>query len=77
MRRVCMPIFEYLCDDCGARFEKLVLRPASDQVLCPSCGKDHLTQQISAFLSPVPGKFKDKPQPHPEYPYGYLGKHDD
>jgi putative FmdB family regulatory protein len=73
-----MPIYDYLCEDCGARFEKLVLRPETDVVTCPSCGKDRVTQQISLFLSPVPGKHKPAPQPHPEYPYGRLGKpHDD
>jgi putative FmdB family regulatory protein len=72
-----MPIFEYLCRDCGTRFEKLVLKPATDKVSCPSCGKKRLEQQISSFISPVPGKLKAAPQPHPEYPYGYLGKHDD
>jgi putative FmdB family regulatory protein len=72
-----MPIFEYVCRDCGAKFEKLVLKPASEKVACPSCGKKRLDQQISSFLSPVPGRFKPTPQPHPEYPDGYLSKHDD
>jgi len=73
-----MPIFEYLCRDCGARFEKLVLKPATEKVACPSCGKRKLEQQISSFVSPVEGKHKPKPTPHPEYPDGYLStKHDD
>ena len=72
-----MPIYEYLCEDCGARFEKLVRHPGIDEMVCPSCGKDRLSQQVSSFLSPVPGKFKAAPTPHPEYPYGVLGKHDD
>lgn len=46
-----MPIFEYLCEDCGTKFEKLVRRPGADQVLCPSCGKSHLEQQFSAFAA--------------------------
>jgi len=72
-----MPIYEYLCEDCGARFEKLVLRPGSDVVLCPSCGKNRLTQLISSFRAPVAGKFNAPPEPHPEYPHGVLGHHDD
>jgi putative FmdB family regulatory protein len=73
-----MPIFEYLCRTCGARFEKLVLKPATDKVACPECGKRKLEQQISSFISPVDGKHKPKPTPHPEYPDGYLStKHDD
>ena len=72
-----MPIFEYLCEDCGKKFEKLVLKPATDVVVCPSCGKDRLTQQISTFLSPVEGKHKPAPRPHSEYPDGLITPHDD
>jgi len=48
-----MPIFEYLCEDCGSKFEKLVRRSASDNAVnslhCPSCGQEHLKQQFSTF----------------------------
>jgi putative FmdB family regulatory protein len=44
-----MPIFEYLCDDCGTKFEKLVRR--DDKVLCPQCGESHLTPQFSTFAA--------------------------
>jgi putative FmdB family regulatory protein len=50
-----MPIFEYRCDDCGTTFEKLVRR-AADQVLCPSCGQAHLTQEFSTFAAHSNGK---------------------
>jgi len=46
-----MPIFEYLCEDCGSKFEKLVRRPGVDEVLCPSCGQSHLKQQHSTFAA--------------------------
>jgi len=47
-----MPIFEYACDDCGTKFEKLVRRSAeSDGIRCPSCGQDHLTTQYSTFAA--------------------------
>jgi len=46
-----MPIFEYLCDDCGTKFEKLVRNRASNDVLCPSCGESHLTTQFSTFAA--------------------------
>lgn len=49
-----MPIFEYVCDDCGTRFEKLVRR--EDQVLCPQCGESHLTAQFSTFSAHANGK---------------------
>jgi putative FmdB family regulatory protein len=46
-----MPIFEYLCDDCGTKFEKLVRNGASNGLLCPSCGQSHLTTQFSTFAA--------------------------
>jgi putative FmdB family regulatory protein len=44
-----MPIFEYLCEDCGTKFEKLVRRAGADDTLCPSCGQNHLKQEFSTF----------------------------
>jgi putative FmdB family regulatory protein len=72
-----MPIFEYLCSDCGSKFEKLVLRPAIETVVCPSCGKDRLTPQISTFLAPIEGKHRPAPRQHSEYPDGLTTPHDD
>jgi putative FmdB family regulatory protein len=47
-----MPIFEYSCDDCGSKFEKLVRRSTdADAVRCPSCGESHLTTQYSTFAA--------------------------
>jgi putative FmdB family regulatory protein len=46
-----MPIFEYLCDDCGTKFEQLVRNRASNDVLCPSCGENHVTTQLSTFAA--------------------------
>jgi putative FmdB family regulatory protein len=42
-----MPIYEYSCEDCGTRFEKLVR--GTTEVLCPSCGESHLRQELSTF----------------------------
>jgi putative FmdB family regulatory protein len=51
-----MPIFEYLCDDCGTKFEKLLRRSAeSNDLLCPSCSSKHLTQQLSTFAAHAAG----------------------
>jgi len=45
-----MPIYEYQCQDCSAKFEKLVRRPAeAAEVDCPSCGQKHVSQQYSTF----------------------------
>ena len=45
-----MPIFEYVCAECGHRFEKLVLsaRRAS-QVRCPACSSATVDKAISTF----------------------------
>jgi putative FmdB family regulatory protein len=43
-----VPIYEYICESCGAELEKL--QKFSDPVLltCPECGKDSLKKKISA-----------------------------
>ena len=46
-----MPIFEYQCDDCGTKFEKLVRRLGREDVSCPSCGESKLTMQFSTFAA--------------------------
>jgi putative FmdB family regulatory protein len=47
-----MPIYEYRCESCGDKFEKLVRR-ATDalETGCPSCGEKHLEQQYSTFAA--------------------------
>ncbi len=62
-----MPIYEYLCDDCATAFEKFVRYPEKDVVLCPACGHERVTRQISHFGFPVPGKVKEPYKgPHKE-----------
>jgi len=43
-----MPIYEYLCTECGQELEKL--QKISDDPLtdCPECGKPTLQKQVSA-----------------------------
>lgn len=53
-----MPIFEYKCDDCGTKFEKLVRR-TGDEIACPSCGEKHLKQEYSTFSARANGATKD------------------
>jgi len=51
-----MPIYEYKCQDCGTKFEKLLRH--SDEVAgldCPSCGRKHLTQEFSTFAAHANG----------------------
>jgi len=45
-----MPIYEYICDDCGTKFEKLVRRDES-ATACPSCGESHLKTALSTFAA--------------------------
>ncbi len=42
-----MPIYEYICKDCGQNFEALVM--GSRQPECPNCRSKQLLQQISSF----------------------------
>jgi putative FmdB family regulatory protein len=52
-----MPIFEYVCDDCGTKFERLVRgNQAPDK--CPQCGQSHLTTALSTFAAHANGKQK-------------------
>ena len=65
-----MPIFEYLCADCGTKFEKLVRRSAdADTLVCPSCGQKHLQQELSTFSARANGASKSAEMPScPERP---------
>ena len=59
-----MPIYEYRCDDCGTKFEKLVRRASEVPGLeCPSCGEKHLTQELSTFAAHANGASKSADMP--------------
>jgi putative FmdB family regulatory protein len=49
-----MPIFEYVCDDCGERYEQIVLSK-STKISCPKCESSKHTVQISVFAAPANG----------------------
>jgi putative FmdB family regulatory protein len=44
-----MPIYEYICDDCGTKFEKLVRN--GNAAACPTCGEARLTPTLSTFAA--------------------------
>jgi len=45
-----MPIFEYVCRDCGSKFEKLIRRDSDyDTLACPQCGARDLNKELSTF----------------------------
>jgi putative FmdB family regulatory protein len=46
-----MPLYEYLCSDCGKRFEKLQKTEEKVKVECPACGSDAVLKQMSSFAS--------------------------
>ena len=43
-----MPLYEYRCPLCDARFEKLV-RSWSEPVACPDCASTEVEKQLSTF----------------------------
>lgn len=49
-----MPIFEYVCRECGHSFELLVQRQRA--VECPSCKGRKLEKQLSVFVASVKGQ---------------------
>jgi putative FmdB family regulatory protein len=51
-----MPIYEYLCEICGEKFEKFV-RSGSAQVelKCPRCGSEEVKKAFSLFGTVTPG----------------------
>ena len=43
-----MPIYEFVCEECGKEFEELML--GSDRsVNCPQCSSDRCVKKMSAF----------------------------
>lgn len=49
-----MPIYEYVCDDCQARFERIVLSAnGTDAIACPKCASPRHTLQLSVISKPA------------------------
>ncbi|HKV05228.1 MAG TPA: FmdB family zinc ribbon protein [Candidatus Acidoferrales bacterium] len=49
-----MPIYEYACDDCGERYERIVLSRTT-AIECPKCASAKHTIQLSVFAAPSNG----------------------
>lgn len=47
-----MPLYEYICEECGSRFEKLV-RMSDDPraIRCPSCASGKVERALSMFAT--------------------------
>jgi len=51
-----MPMYEYVCEKCGEKFEKLV-RSAETKIACPRCGSPACERLYSSFAFSVARKF--------------------
>jgi len=45
-----MPIYEYVCDDCGAHYERIVMN-GNTIITCPKCASRKNTIQLSVFAA--------------------------
>lgn len=51
-----MPIYEYRCDTCGRKFEKLRKAQDADRDLqCPYCESEEIERLLSSFASNTRG----------------------
>ncbi|MCL4488212.1 MAG: zinc ribbon domain-containing protein [Chloroflexi bacterium] len=47
-----MPLYEYVCKDCQARFEvRRSMKEIDSPTACPECHGDHVARQISQVLA--------------------------
>ncbi|MEO0292600.1 MAG: zinc ribbon domain-containing protein [candidate division WOR-3 bacterium] len=47
-----MPVYEYICSDCGERIEVLATIEEKEKglrVICPKCGSEKVLQVFSSF----------------------------
>jgi putative FmdB family regulatory protein len=49
-----MPIYEYVCNDCGERYEQIVMSK-TQAIACPKCASKKHTLQLSVFAAPANG----------------------
>lgn len=45
-----MPIYEYVCDECETRFEKIVINK-QQEISCPKCASKKANIQLSVFAT--------------------------
>lgn len=46
-----MPIYEYVCDECETRFERIVMKKQRE-IACPKCSGKKVKVQLSVFATP-------------------------
>jgi putative FmdB family regulatory protein len=56
-----MPLYEFICEKCGATFEELVAAGLDGPgVECPSCGSEEITKLVSRFAAGGPSSGSGK-----------------
>ncbi|GAC1394324.1 MAG: hypothetical protein NVS4B11_18540 [Ktedonobacteraceae bacterium] len=45
-----MPLYEYRCSDCKAKFELLVTHQHADDIVCMKCHSDKVRRLLSTFV---------------------------
>lgn len=51
-----MPVYEYVCCECGDRFERLVAYTEADGVECTRCGSREVRRLVSLIAAPRPAR---------------------
>jgi putative FmdB family regulatory protein len=52
-----MPLYEYICRDCGTLFDALrSMKDADQPIHCSQCDSEHTTRQLSLFFAQSDGK---------------------
>ena len=47
-----MPYYEYVCEDCNAKFElKRCIAEIDDPAACPECHGEHVSRQVSRVMA--------------------------
>ena len=44
-----MPLFEFVCKKCGAKFETMVFSINKEEIECPECKSKEVEKQFSLF----------------------------
>ncbi|RPI28285.1 MAG: zinc ribbon domain-containing protein [Acidobacteria bacterium] len=64
-----MPIFEYRCDKCQTKFEKIVFN-RSEEIVCPKCGNKDVQKLLSSFAVSAPSAGGSAPRVGASCPRG-------
>lgn len=46
-----MPLFDFSCQDCGNKFEKMISNAEKVKLKCPECNSSNIQQLLSLFNS--------------------------